>query len=348
MSPARQLKGRGVIAGLGLGTLLTAGVVVHTLLTVAGPSQPETWTIEPTLDLTQATDVDLLAVSALDPDDPYCRAFLDPDDTAIAQGMLFQIHDTMRRGLEPIPWEAEVREGDALHSRLVSGPGAPLRSVWRPQSADRRYLNALVQDIAALRDHAPAQFQVHVLDVPAPNAFATVGGHIYVTTGLMESGIVRNEAQLVGILAHEIGHIDLRHGAFFLDAIAQFDLDPGERLRAEAVGVARALSSVYSQQLEDEADRYAYLRLIRMGYSPFQWEDLYVALAEYEARELRRAGREAPGASERARRGADSHPPAQMRACRVRQLVRAMPPPERTYRGTSNFEDRIPASQQVR
>lgn len=342
MTSHPSFTGRGLAVAIALALLLIGAAVFHTVRNVDGPVRPEHQNLEPLLDLTHATDVDLRSVSAASPEDPYCRQYLSHDDSAVAQGLLFQVHDTMRRNLDPIPWEAEVREGDALHQRLVAGLDAPLRPVWRPQSPDRRYLNALVQDIAALREHEPARFQVHVIDLPTPNAFATVGGYIYVTTGLMNSGIVVNEAQLVGILAHEMGHIDLRHGAFFLDAIEQFELDPGDQLRAEAVGVARLLTSVYSQQLEDEADRYAYLRLIRMGYSPFQWEDLYMALAEYEAREMRRQG------AGRSRDSASTHPPTRQRACRVRQLVHAIPPPERTYRGSSNFEDRLPASQQVR
>ncbi|TVR04046.1 MAG: hypothetical protein EA398_03575 [Deltaproteobacteria bacterium] len=346
MMPALSLPARRLAWSLAATVAVLVAAAVHTMMALEGPRAAETWAVNPILRLEEAADVDLLSLSANDPDDPYCREVLTPSDAQVAQGLLYQIHDTVRRELQPIPWEVELREGEVLHRRLVSGPEAPFRDVWRPESPLRRYLNTLIQFLAEHRDHEPAHFQVHVLDIPIPNAFATVGGYIYVTTGLLESGLVRNEAQLVGVLAHEMGHIDLRHGAFFLDAIEQFDLDPGDQLRAESVAVARLLSSIYSQQLEDEADRYAYTRLIRIGYSPFQWEDLFVALAEEEARQQRRE-RRASRDRTRAVSIHDSHPEARLRACRVRQLVQAMPPAERSYRGERNLRERIPAIQRI-
>ena len=50
-----------------------------------------------------------------------------------------------------------------------------------------------------------------ILDTPIVNAFALPGGYIYLTRGLIY--LCQNEAQLAGVIAHEIGHITARHTA---------------------------------------------------------------------------------------------------------------------------------------
>jgi predicted Zn-dependent protease len=58
--------------------------------------------------------------------------------------------------------------------------------------------------------HRPAlEYHVKVIDSPVVNAFAVPGGYIYLTRGIMAQ--FNNEAELVGVLAHEMGHIAARH-----------------------------------------------------------------------------------------------------------------------------------------
>jgi len=76
-------------------------------------------------------------------------------------------------------------------------------------------LQAYVQDIGARlaraseRPNLPWQFAV--VDAPAVNAFALPGGFIYLTRGILP--FLDNEAQLAGVLGHEIGHVTARHSA---------------------------------------------------------------------------------------------------------------------------------------
>ena len=64
------------------------------------------------------------------------------------------------------------------------------------------------------RPHLPWHFVV--LNNPAANAFAAPGGYIFVTTGLLDQ--IHNEAELAGVLAHEIAHVEQRH---HLNALAE-------------------------------------------------------------------------------------------------------------------------------
>jgi predicted Zn-dependent protease len=73
------------------------------------------------------------------------------------------------------------------------------------------YVEAIGQRVA---EHAPRQdvrYHFHVVAMDEPNAFALPGGHIYVSRGLLL--LSNSEAELAGVLGHEIGHVEARHAA---------------------------------------------------------------------------------------------------------------------------------------
>jgi beta-barrel assembly-enhancing protease len=76
-------------------------------------------------------------------------------------------------------------------------------------SAAARELNRLGVKLAALSERVELTWSFAILDDPTVNAFALPGGYILVTRGLLAE--VENEAQLAGILAHEIGHVTNQH-----------------------------------------------------------------------------------------------------------------------------------------
>lgn len=118
-------------------------------------------------------------------------------------------------------------------------------------------------------------YQFKVIDEPdVVNAFALPGGYLYVYTGLMK--LVENEAELAGVMAHEIAHVAAEHhgeqltkqyGASFLASLLLGD-DPG----AIAQGVAQVTNYVvqagFSREAEREADRIGAEMLMRAGYNP--------------------------------------------------------------------------------
>jgi predicted Zn-dependent protease len=61
------------------------------------------------------------------------------------------------------------------------------------------------QDLAS----ANLEYHVKVVDSPVVNAFAVPGGYIYLTRGIMAN--LNNEAEFIGVLGHEMGHIAARH-----------------------------------------------------------------------------------------------------------------------------------------
>src|SRR6185436_17462358 len=55
------------------------------------------------------------------------------------------------------------------------------------------------------------EWQFHVIDDASVNAFAAPGGYIYITRGILAD--LNSEAQLAGVLGHEVGHVTARHYA---------------------------------------------------------------------------------------------------------------------------------------
>lgn len=73
------------------------------------------------------------------------------------------------------------------------------------------YVTRIGKKLAATSEMPDLEFHFTVLDTPTVNAFALPGGYIYVTRGLI--ALAGNEAELAGVIAHEIGHVTARHSA---------------------------------------------------------------------------------------------------------------------------------------
>jgi hypothetical protein len=145
---------------------------------------------------------------------------------------------------------------------------------------DATYLNTLGQNLAM---HAPTNekypFQFKIVNDTAINAFALPGGFIYVNRGAIEAA--DNESQIAGVIAHEIGHVVLRHGTHQISRayVAQAPLAVlGGVLGAGSMGsilgqlgVGFGLNSLflkYSRDAESQADLMGTQILHDSGYDP--------------------------------------------------------------------------------
>ena len=75
----------------------------------------------------------------------------------------------------------------------------------------QEYVSAIGMKMAKISERPNLPWRFTVVDVPAVNAFAIPGGSIYITRGIMP--FLDNEAELAGVLGHEIGHVTARHSA---------------------------------------------------------------------------------------------------------------------------------------
>src|SRR5690606_32382452 len=127
----------------------------------------------------------------------------------------------------------------------------------------------------AKKDRGDTDYHVHVIDDPkVVNAFATPGGHLYVYTGLLLTA--DNESEVMGVLAHELGHVVRRHSArqlvaqYGLQTIAAVALgeNPNMLKQIGAAVVANGALLAHSRSDEHEADEYAVRYTAAAGYDP--------------------------------------------------------------------------------
>jgi predicted Zn-dependent protease len=135
------------------------------------------------------------------------------------------------------------------------------------------YVSDLGQRLAAVSERPDLPWSFKVVDDPIVNAFALPGGFIYVTRGILAQ--FDSEAELAGVLGHEIGHVTARHSASQISRqqLQQIGLVAGmvvsERFR-EYGGLAMAglqiLNLRYSRGDESEADRLGLRYMSQLGY----------------------------------------------------------------------------------
>src|SRR5688572_11064260 len=75
----------------------------------------------------------------------------------------------------------------------------------------QRYVNDIGQQLARVSHRPNLPWSFRVVDNPAINAFALPGGYVYLTRGIL--AYLDDEAELAGVLGHEIGHVTARHAA---------------------------------------------------------------------------------------------------------------------------------------
>lgn len=149
-----------------------------------------------------------------------------------------------------LPYRAELRLVEPYAAKFERAPGEV-----------EAYLQGIAGRLAA-RAPLPEgmQVRVHYVDEPVVNAFATLGGHLAVYRGLLER--VPDENVLAMVIAHEIGHLRLRHpirslgrGVAFAAALSLFSAGAGNQVAERVLGQSGMLTLLsFSRAQEEEAD----------------------------------------------------------------------------------------------
>ncbi len=195
--------------------------------------------------------------------------------SALIAAVQFSGCATVRRelGNALISQETEIKLGEQVAAQIDS------TQKKLDNAQIQRYINRIAAPLVerALQDRPGINYHFTVLDDPRQiNAFAAPGGFLYVYSGLLIAA--DDEAELAGVLAHEIGHIVGRHSANQL--AAQFGIELlttvalGEKAsQSESIGkisqIAKQLGSArFSRDDEREADKYGVKYIIDAGYDP--------------------------------------------------------------------------------
>jgi len=161
-----------------------------------------------------------------------------------------------------------------------------LQTYGKYEDADlARYVSALGKKLGALSHQANLAYTIQVLDSPVVNAFAVPGGYVYLTRGIL--AYLNDEAELAGVVAHEIGHIAARHSAqqYSNAQLAQLGLGLGSMLSKtfrKYAGVAEfgvgMLFLSFSRDDERQADALGVEYSSKAGYDANHMANLFVSL----------------------------------------------------------------------
>lgn len=159
-------------------------------------------------------------------------------------------------------------------------------------------VNNLGQELAVQSHRSHLDYTFTLLDSPQVNAFATPGGYVYITRGII--AYMNNEEQLAGVLGHELGHVTARHSvrqhsaqttAGIFSAVAA--AATGSREVGQMTGqLSQAFVRGYGRNHELEADRLGAEYLAGIGYDPEMMLGVVGILKDQEEFERQRAREE--------------------------------------------------------
>lgn len=201
---------------------------------------------------------------------------------------------------------ADKQQGAKAHPELMRDFGGAYTG---PQTA---YVTRVGQKIAVQSglSNAGTDFTVTLLNSPVNNAFAIPGGYIYVTRQLM--ALMNDEAELAGVLGHEVGHVAARHSKRRQDAATRNAVigilgtvlggmigdqggllgGLGGLLQNNSMQLAQIATLGFSRNQELEADQLGAQYLVKAGYDPAALASMLASLANQTNLDARVAGRD--------------------------------------------------------
>jgi len=199
------------------------------------------------------------------------------------------------------------------------------------------YVNRLGQNLVRNSD-ARVPFTIKVIDANEVNAFALPGGFLYVHSGLLLA--TDEEAELAGVMAHEVAHVAARHAArqmtrASLANIASIPLifvGGGVGYAARSVaGIGVPISFMkFSRGFEEEADYLGLQYMYKTGYDPQSFMSFFERIQAKE--------KQKPGTLSKV---LASHPPIESRIAKTQKQIESKLPPSPQYVVTTSEFDEV-------
>ncbi|MCX5894462.1 MAG: M48 family metalloprotease [Proteobacteria bacterium] len=189
---------------------------------------------------------------------------------------------TLEQQFNVISEDREINIGRQAHPEIIKQFGYY-------QNPDlQRYVNEIGQKLVTVCKRRDITYHFTVLDTPIENAFAVPGGYIYITRGLL--AYLNSEAELAGVLAHEIGHIVGRDSANQISQamLAQIAALAGAAAGSASSGDAAAATSLllnsvmlgFGREKEYLADAQGVEYMYKAGYDPMQMASFQRSLSQ--------------------------------------------------------------------
>lgn len=191
---------------------------------------------------------------------------------------LSELFNTIKQAFKPATQDEEIAIGRDAAATLL-GASKPIND-----PAVQNYVNKVGLWIALQSDRPDLPWHFAVVDSDDIDAFAAPGGYVFLTRGLLLH--MHNEAELAGVLGHEISHVVLKHHLNALQKSARMDLaGQAAQVGMESKGynsdldkqlmdkVSSATRTLYSKGLDKgdelDADRMGVVLAARAGYDPY-------------------------------------------------------------------------------
>src|SRR5262245_3813568 len=183
--------------------------------------------------------------------------------------------------------EDELKLGEQVHQELLK------QTRLVENSSINRYVDSVGQRLARSSQRPNIPWRFYVVDDKSINAFATLGGRVYVHTGLLAA--TKSESQLASVLGHEIGHIVGRHGLENVKKSQKYGTLAGLATIAGAVFGGQAGANIgglagnmiaggylmkHSRDAEREADFLGLYNLKDAGYNTGGMVEMFQTLQE--------------------------------------------------------------------
>jgi len=190
---------------------------------------------------------------------------------ATQAGYSFSLRDLLPSAIELLQLSTmsdarEVSIGTQIDAQLKANGNVNLYN----SASLRQFVEGIGDRLVAVSDRSELPFTFQIVNDSNINAFATLGGFVYVNTGLI--ALAENEAELAGVIAHEIGHITEKH---VIDRMKQAAIAQGvagsvgvDDSVLVSIGYELALSLPSSRRAEYEADAVGLAMLQAAGYAP--------------------------------------------------------------------------------
>lgn len=144
------------------------------------------------------------------------------------------------------------------------------------------YVDSVARPLAAVSERPGLPWTFRVVDDPQVNAFALPGGYVYVTRGILAH--MNSEAELAGVLGHEIGHVTARHSASaqskqllgMVGLGVGMILSPALRQGGDALSTAFGLVFLkFGRDQESQADQLGLRYIVKKDYKPEEMLDVF-------------------------------------------------------------------------
>jgi len=178
-----------------------------------------------------------------------------------------------------IPESREVQMGAEYNAQLLQEMPA-----YTGAAQVTNYINAMGQALVPNSGRPNLAYHFTVVDTDEINAFAVMGGYVYVTTGLLKTAT--SGAEVATILAHELGHISARHGVRAMETyiveqgLTDLLLKDGQTKDIVTGALGTLTSLTFSKDQEREADTLGIRYAASTGWNPWAMVDFFQYLEQ--------------------------------------------------------------------